>query len=176
MNELTVHINWIYFLGIVGSLIGFAWYTNGRFTALETSMNWVRELLRELKVNADNARTPAFASHSPINLNPTGEHWLVESGLKEYIDLNKDYFIGLCQNKKDTNPYEVQEYAFKIFDDIVFDPALSDKLKKFAFEKGTTMAVVRRIGGIYFRNLCLDHFGMNREDIDKHKPEVPAGL
>ena len=171
MNELTININWIYFLGIIGSIILIAWRTSARFTAIETSMTWVKESLRDLKINAENARTPAFAAHSPINLNATGEQWLIDSGLKEYIDLNRDYFIKICQDKKGTNPYEVQEHTFSLFSDINFDPALDDKLKKFAFEKGTSMGVLRRIGAIHLRNLCLESFGMNKDDIDKHVPK-----
>lgn len=173
-DPILIQINWVYFLGIMGALIGIAWYTNGRFTALEVSMNWVKEILKDLKTGADNASNPAFGSHSPVNLNPTGEVWVVESGLKEYIDNNKDFFLKQCAEKKETNPYEVQKHTFKIFDEINFDPALDDKLKKFAFEKGTSMAVIRRVGGIYLRNICLENFGMKKDEIDKHDPSVKS--
>lgn len=167
---MNIQISWEYFLGIMAGLICVAWYSNGRFTALETSMKWVINKLDELKLANDNAQNPAFGAKSPVNLNATGEQWIIDSGLKEYVDKNKDYFLSVCQDKKETNPYEVQNHIFKLFDELNFDPALEDKLKKFAFLKGTTMAVMRRIGAIYLRNLCLDNFGMNREDIDRHDP------
>lgn len=172
MDGVTIQIGWEYFLGIIGALIGVAWYSNGRFTALETSMDWVKDTLKDLKTAADNTANPAFAAHSPINLTPLGEMWLVESGLKEYIDSNKDFFLQQCTDKKETNPYEVQKHAFKLFDDTRFDEPTEDKFKKFAYSKGTSMAVLRRVGGIYLRNLCLESFGMNKEDIEKHEPKI----
>lgn len=42
MEGITVHIGWEYFLGLLGALVAVAWYSNGRFTALETSMDWVK--------------------------------------------------------------------------------------------------------------------------------------
>lgn len=171
MDGFTINISWEYFLGIISALIAVAWYSNGRFTALETSMGWVKDTLKELKISSDNAGNKAFASQSPLNLTKLGEDWLKESGLEEYINLNKDYYLNLCDEKKDTNPYEVQKHIFSLFDELRFDSALEDKLKKFAYDKGTTMAVIRRIGGIYLRNLCLEKFGMNKDDIDKHSPQ-----
>ena len=171
MDGLTIKIGWEYFLGIMAALILVAYYSNGRFTALETSMKWVQDILRELKLLTDNSAKPAFATHSPVNLNETGKQWLVESGLGKYVEDSKEYFLKMCQEKKDTNPYEVQKHIFRLLDEHTFDAAFEDKLKKFAFEKGTTMAVVKRIAAIHVRNLCLDTFGMNKEDIDKHKPE-----
>lgn len=171
MEGVIIKIGWEYFLGIIAGLIAVAWYSSSRFTALETSMDWVKGLLKEVKLSSDNSATPAFAAHSPVNLTATGEKWLNESGLKEYIDANKDKFLQTCQEKKDTNPYEVQKHIFKVFDELPLEVAVDDKLKAFAFSKGTTMGVIRRVGAIYLRNLCLESFGMQKEDIDKHNPE-----
>jgi hypothetical protein len=70
----------------------------------------------------------------------------------------------------DSNPYEVQNNAFKAFDDLELSRVFEDKLKVFAYSKGTTMEVMRRVGGIYLRNLCLSDKGMTSEEIDKHDP------
>lgn len=176
-QDLIIQIDWAFFLGIMGALIAIAWYSGSRFSALETSMRWVKETLNELKLNADNASNkPAFGSQSPINLTVVGEQWLQESGMKKYIDINKEDLMGSCSDKRETNPYEVQKYVFRIFDSLVFDEDSEDRFKKFAFEKGTTMSVIRRIGGIYFRNLCLERFNMNKDDIDKHDPEKGSKL
>jgi hypothetical protein len=59
MNELSIHIGWEYFLGVIGTLIGIAYYTNGRLTKLETSMDWVKDALSRL-----NAR---FEDRIPTN-------------------------------------------------------------------------------------------------------------
>jgi len=170
---LTIQIDWVYFLGIMGALIGIAWYSNGRFTKLEVDMGWLKDILHELKTGVDNASgtAPAFGPGSPVNLKPTGEKWLTEVGWKEYIEKHKDELTKLCEEKRDTNPYEVQKHIFKAFDVMDLDNDFDDKMKKFAYEKGTTTGVLRRVGAIYFRNLCLKDFGMSQEDIDKHDPD-----
>lgn len=55
MEGITVHIGWEYFLGLLGALVAIAWYSNGRFTALETSMDWVKNMLLDLKKSIDDA-------------------------------------------------------------------------------------------------------------------------
>ncbi len=171
MGGFTINIDWGYFLAIMGALIGVAWYSSARFTALETSMKWIKETINDLKTTIDNQSDPAFSSHSPVNLNERGKKWLVESGIKEYLDLHKSALMKICEEKKGTNPYEVQKHIFKTFDTLEFELNFEDKLKKFAFEEGTTMNIMRRVAAIYFRTLCLNEFGMNIEDIDKHDPD-----
>ncbi|WP_456840709.1 hypothetical protein [Bradyrhizobium sp. USDA 4486] len=39
----------------MSALIAMAWYSNGRFTALETSMDWVKNMLVDLKRSIDDA-------------------------------------------------------------------------------------------------------------------------
>lgn len=92
MQTIAINIEWYYFSGIMGSLILIAWYTSARFTALEISMQWVKDILNDIKTASDNRTTdkPAFGSLSPINLTPTGEEWLTKSGLKEYLDTHKN--------------------------------------------------------------------------------------
>jgi len=171
MQGLTIHIDWQWFLGILGALIAIAWYSGGRFSAIETSIQWLKEAVNELKVNSENENTPAFGTHSPVRLNPNGEDWLVFSGLKNYIDSHKSELIKICEEKRITNPYEVQKHIFKSFDVLSFEPAFDDTLKKFAYERGITTSILRRVGAIYFRDICLNEFKMNKEDIDKHDPE-----
>ena len=48
MSELSIHIGWEYFLGVIGTLIGIAYYTNGRLTRLETTVEWVKDTLVRL--------------------------------------------------------------------------------------------------------------------------------
>jgi len=59
---LTIYINWEYFLGIIGALIGLAYYTNGRFTKIETSLEWMKEALQELKTNSASHTRKLFAT------------------------------------------------------------------------------------------------------------------
>ena len=78
MDTLTIQISWEYALGIIGTIIAssasIAWYASGRFAALETSMEWVKSTLIELKVAIDkmNPSRPAFGASSPIDLKPAG--------------------------------------------------------------------------------------------------------
>lgn len=177
-NGINIHIGWEWALGIIGVLLVLAWRGGGRFSTIEESiewmkkdLSWVKDILRELKISNDNSDNFVFESQSPVNLNSTGETWLTESGLKEYIDTNKDIFIKICKDKKHSNPYEIQQFVFNLFDTYEFPKEMDDRLKKFAFEKGKSINIVRRVGGIYMRNLCIDEFGMKKDDIDKHDPE-----
>jgi hypothetical protein len=54
MNGLTISVSWEYFLGVMGALIAVAYYTNGRLTGLETSVQWLTEAVRELVLRAEN--------------------------------------------------------------------------------------------------------------------------
>jgi hypothetical protein len=56
MNGLTIYVDWQYFLGILGALIGMAYYANGRFTKIETTVEWLKEILLEIKNQLDNER------------------------------------------------------------------------------------------------------------------------
>lgn len=53
MNDLVIYINWEYFLGLVGTIIGIAYYANGRLTKVETSLDWLRDAVREFQVKLD---------------------------------------------------------------------------------------------------------------------------
>lgn len=176
MEGLTISIGWEYFLAIMAVLVVIAWKGSGRFAALETSMDWVKKILNELKINSDNTNSPAFGSSSPIELNEKGEKWIIESGIKEYLDANKETMMEKCTNKQETNPYEVQNHIFALFNTLEFEPEFDAKLKKFAFEKGTSMNILRRLSALYFRRLCLEKFGMNTADIDKHDPAKNTGV
>ena len=56
MNGLTIYVDWQYFLGILGALIGMAYYANGRFTKIEMTVEWLREILLEIKKQLDGER------------------------------------------------------------------------------------------------------------------------
>ena len=64
MDGITVHIGWEYFLGIFSAITVGAWYANGRFTALETSMDWVKNMLLDLKKSIDDANAKARGERS----------------------------------------------------------------------------------------------------------------
>ena len=54
MNGITIYVDWTYFLGIVGTLMGIAYYANGRFTKIETTVEWLKEILLEIRERLEN--------------------------------------------------------------------------------------------------------------------------
>jgi hypothetical protein len=152
---INITIGWEWALGIFGLLILIAWKGSARLAALETSMEWVKSALNDLKVTVDNAPRQVFGAGSPIDLKPVGMKWLRDSGLKAYIDAHSDQLLNLCEEKPSTNPYEVQKHIFTMFDTLQFAADVEDRVKRFAYEQGTTTAILRRVGAIYLRNLCL---------------------
>ncbi len=170
MDGVTIIIDWALFLGIIGALIGFAWYSSGRFTKLETDTEWIKDLLKALKVTMDNRDVGAFASNSPVSLTVIGTGLLNESGIKKYIDSGSAELFEKCEIKKQTNPYEVQKHIFELFDKIELPKETDDEVKKYAYDKGISSDIIRRVGAIYFRDICLGKFRMKTEDIDKHDP------
>jgi hypothetical protein len=66
MNGITIYVNWAYFLGIIGTLIGIAYYANGRFTKIETTVEWLKQILLEIKAELerrDNWGSPPSSHH-----------------------------------------------------------------------------------------------------------------
>ena len=64
---LTINIGWEWALGILGLLILMAWNGSARFTALETSMEWVKRTLNDLKIAIENGglKPPTKSVGSP---------------------------------------------------------------------------------------------------------------
>jgi hypothetical protein len=65
MNGLIIYVDWQYFLGILGTLIGMAYYANGRFTKIETTVEWLKKILLEIKAGLDKRDSWASISRSP---------------------------------------------------------------------------------------------------------------
>jgi hypothetical protein len=65
MNGLTIFVDWQYFLGILSALIGMAYYANGRFTKIETTVEWLKEILLEIKEQLDNDRAREGGNLAP---------------------------------------------------------------------------------------------------------------
>lgn len=166
MDGLIIEIDWPYFLGIVGSLVGVAWYISGKLSKNETLLGGIDKRLTEL----EGRFYGTFQSGSPINLTEVGNKFLEESGLKAYIDSNKEKFLSDCHKlKKLTTAYDVQEAVFGFFDTVKLEVSFERKLENFAYQQGIDLKILRRIGGIYLRNLLLEKLDMNKKDIDKAK-------
>jgi hypothetical protein len=64
MDGLFINISWEYFLGIIGTLIGLAYYASSRFTALEIDIGWLKEMISELSIKAENVNAKLFKNGS----------------------------------------------------------------------------------------------------------------
>jgi hypothetical protein len=65
MNGITIHVDWQYFLGILGALIGMAYYANGRFTKIETTVDWLKQTLLEIKAELETRENRESVRSSP---------------------------------------------------------------------------------------------------------------
>ncbi|OHA23889.1 MAG: hypothetical protein A3B11_02005 [Candidatus Taylorbacteria bacterium RIFCSPLOWO2_01_FULL_44_26] len=166
-TDIIINIGIYKTLGIISTLVVGAWYASHRLTKVETEVNGFDKRLTGLEGRMDGA----FSSASPIALLEKGKDILIGSGLKDYIDKNKDILISQCRSKNGmSNPYDIQTASFKFFDEMDFGD-FDQKLKEAAYRYGIGMDVVRRIGGIYFRDICLNLYNFRPEDLDK--PDDP---
>jgi hypothetical protein len=154
MNNVTISISWEYFLGLFGTLIGIAYYANGRFTKLETSVEWLTDTFRGLKIASENGSAKLFGVGSPISLTRAGEQVLSLSGLKSYIDAHKVQLAAQCRRDHSSDRYEIQNAAFRVFGDLEFDRHFEHQLNEFAFANGMSLDLLHRVGAIYLRDIA----------------------
>ncbi len=132
---------------------------------IEPDLKDVRERFAAL----EGSLGKTFASASPVKLLARGEQILKESGLKKYIDESQktllEQFKSTCITK---NQYDIQDQSFRFFDELDFG-VFDDQIKKTAFDYGMNISTVRRIGGIYFRDIALLDAGFKPEDLDAPK-------
>ena len=121
-------------------------------------------------MDTENRGAKAFATNSPVKLTPRGDELLVKSGLKEYVESNKERLVNHCKAEKCDNAYEVQECIFNLFDSEAFKEPFDTRLKNFAYEQGLSLEILRRIGAIYCRDVALEEFHMDVKDIDSQAP------
>jgi hypothetical protein len=67
MNGLIIYVDWQYFLGILGALIGMAYYANGRFTKIETTVEWLKKILLEIKTDLDARASWRSVRRAPLD-------------------------------------------------------------------------------------------------------------
>ena len=129
MDTLVINISWEYFLGIMGGLIAIAYYANGRFTALETNVAWLKEMVTELQLDWENQKAELFKNSSAVSLTTKGYHALARSGLRSYIDANKKRLLSQFGDTTRSDPYELQRRAFHLLADLSFDDPVATHLK-----------------------------------------------
>lgn len=127
--------------------------------------------VRERFFALEGRATGYFQTASPVVLMNSGKTVLKDSGLEKYINDNVEMLLKeACKEKHLKNPYDVQKTVFNFFDDYQFSESFFDELKRYAYGKGVDINTLRRIGAIYFRDICLNHHKMTPEDIDKYDP------
>jgi hypothetical protein len=154
MNDLVINVSWEYFLGILGSIIALAYYTSGRFTRLETDVHWLSDAIRDLNIKAENISRKLFDAGSPVTLTFAGHLHLDHSGLKSYIDRRKPDLISQLRSSARFDIYRLQETAFRLMARMPFDQTFERRFNRFAFDKGMSTDLLRRIGAIYLRDLA----------------------
>lgn len=180
-ENLLIEINWIYFLGIISSLIVTAYFSGSRFSKIETDIKWlakgiedisdrVKDIANNQSISKDNKRMTLIGNASPLRLLDEGEKVLHDSGMKKYIDKNEMVLHKKCGHSCDISAYEIQEKVFSLFDNIEFDNETDKQFKDYAYSKGMNIETVRRIGAIYFRDKCLKVCQLNPKDVDSTKP------
>jgi hypothetical protein len=158
MDGLVISISWEYFLGVMGSLIAIAYYTNGRFTALETTVEWLKETVNELSLDSENHRTKLFKNGSPVSLTPSGYNVLRNSGLKSYIDARLQKLLPALKTPTLFDQYELQCRAFHLLADLPFGDVVERHLNNFAFTNGISTDLLRRVGAIYLRDIVIGSY------------------
>ena len=153
MGTIAINIDWQYFLGIIGSLLAIAYYAQGRFTALETDVDWLKETISELTIRAENVRAKLFKSSSPVSLTPVGYIALKGSGLRSYIDTNRTALLHKLSTLR-SDPYELQRHTFKLLAELPLEDPVARHLNKFAFSQDISPDLLRRIGAIYLRDIA----------------------
>lgn len=154
MDNLDITINWEYFLGLVGTLIAIAYYANGRFTRIETTIEWLTEAVRGLKIISENSSAKLFNAESPVALTAEGYRVLNLSGLRSYVDRHQEKLVEMSRRAFRFDQYEFQNRTFQIFADLSFEEPLARRLNEFAFANGISTDLLRRVGAIYFREIA----------------------
>jgi hypothetical protein len=164
-QNIVIYIGMWKALTLIAAVVLGAWYAGHRFGEIETKVGGFETRLTNLEGRLDTA----FGSKSPIALLPRGEVILNESGLKNYIDERKDDLLNKCKNGNNmSNQYDIQENVFKFFDRYDFGD-FEEKLKATAYAYGVGIETIRRVAGIYFRDICLEAYHFTPKDLDRPK-------
>jgi len=155
MDTIVITISWEYFLGVMGALIGIAYYSNGRFTAVETDIGWLKEMISELSIKAENVSAKLFKNDSPVSLTSTGYHALARCGLRSFIDAHRRTLLSVLNTESLSDRYEIQRRAFSLLAELALDEPVARHLRSFAFSNGMSTTILRRAAAIYLRDLAV---------------------
>jgi len=95
-----------------------------------------------------------FKSASPLSLTPVGKTMLQESGLKDFIDANKDELIKNVESQKPQTNYDAEAISRSVMLSLSDDPRLNT-VKDYAFQNGKDLTMMLMAGGIYLRDMVF---------------------
>lgn len=123
--------------------------------------------VRERLATWEGKNAGLYQAQSPISLTDQGREYLYKSGLRDFVDENKDGLMQQVEHEQTMqSPYDVQQIAFEFFDELDLPDSVEKRAKTFAFNHGISMDSLRRIGGIYFRDLCLAEHNFKADDLE----------
>lgn len=162
-QDIIIYISTAKMLVGIGAIIAATWIVARKFGHIETKI----ETFDIRLTGIESKSSGSLQTQSPIQLTEKGNRILEGSGLKAYIDQEtENLYKSVCSGKMDT-PYDVQENVFGFFGEYVFPSETENRLKTFAYNEGVSFEVVKRIGAVYFRDICLTKKNFAVEDIDK---------
>ncbi len=167
MTELIIQIDILYFLGIIASLIGIAWFAGIKIGKIENSIEWIKNEIE--KIWNIVREKPITVSNSPMVLNETGQKILNESGIKNIILENKEMLLNAIREKNPETAYDVQEIAKKVVNLLKENTDIFIRLKNGAFKSGTNIDSVLLVGSFPLRDMALKELGFKTEDLDNNQ-------
>ena len=168
METLTINIG---LLESVIAITGFLLTLGITWSSLNTNVKILSKNVSEINVDVKNLQerffilegkaSGTFMSQSPISLTDKGNMVLKESGIKKYIEYKGDSFPEIVCKSSELSPYDIQKQVFEYFDEMEIEEPYQKIIKDYAFNHGVSTDVVRRVGAIYFRDICLSHFNID---------------
>ena len=135
MDTIVINISWEYFLGVMGALIAIAYYANGRFTALETDIDWLKEMISELSIKAENVKREIVQER--LSCYRSRRRVITPCAQRTKVVHRCQQANTACGSKRrnSSDPYEVQRRAFRFLAELSFDEPVARHLNNFAFCK-----------------------------------------
>ncbi len=175
MDTITLINRGIVSIGIPTIVVALI-YIGRKLQALDSLEKMVE---KEIKPDLKNVRERFSAlegkmsgytkSYSPIALTPEGAKLLQSSGLKQYIEEYQNRMLEFCNENLDMDTaYDIQESVFYYFEhELIFEEAFENQLKEYAYAHGVSTEVIRRLGAIYFRDICLKRLNKDLQEEEK---------
>lgn len=156
MEMLVTKVGGGYLLGISVLLTAVVFYIHGRFKIFGTDVAWLKGVISELAINAENVSAKLFRSGPSPSLTAAGYHVLQRSGLKSYIDTKRSILLTTLKARTSGDPHAIQQRAFRLVAELSLEDAVERHLNTFALNNGLSADLLRRVGAIYLRDIAIE--------------------